>query len=119
MPRTHAGLFGKVLHRQRRIEMLARPGEQRPEPAAGRCLYSCGFLDYAGAGGLLAYGVDFPDMFRRAATYVDKILRGTRPADLPVEQATKFATIFNLATAKALGLNMPSSLLLRADEVIE
>jgi putative tryptophan/tyrosine transport system substrate-binding protein len=82
-------------------------------------LYSCGFLDYAAAGGLLAYGVDFPDMFRRAATYVDKILSGAKPADLPVEQSTKFSTILNLSTAKALGLNVPSSLLLRADEVIE
>jgi putative ABC transport system substrate-binding protein len=70
-------------------------------------LYSCGFLDYAGAGGLMAYGVDFPDMFRRAATYVDKILKGTRPADLPVEQATRFATILNLTTAKRLGLAVP------------
>jgi putative tryptophan/tyrosine transport system substrate-binding protein len=82
-------------------------------------LYSCGFLDYASAGGLMAYGVDFPDMFRRAATYVDKILKGTKPADLPVEQATRFATILNLATAKRIGLTVPPSLLLRADEVIE
>ncbi len=82
-------------------------------------LYSCGFLDFALAGGLLAYGVDFPDLFRRAATYVDKILKGAKPADLPVEQAIRFQTILNLATAKALGLNVPSSLLLRADEVIE
>jgi putative ABC transport system substrate-binding protein len=82
-------------------------------------LYSCGFLDYAAAGGLLSYGVDFPDMFRRAATYVDKILRGAKPADLPVERATKFSTVLNLSAAKALGLNVPSSLLLRADEVIE
>jgi putative ABC transport system substrate-binding protein len=81
--------------------------------------YSCGFLDFAAAGGLLAYGVDFPDMFRRAATYVDKVLKGGKPADLPVEQATKFATILNLATAKTLGLNVPSSVLLRADQVIE
>jgi putative ABC transport system substrate-binding protein len=82
-------------------------------------LASCGFLDYAPAGGLMAYGVDFPDMFRRAATYVDRILKGAKPADLPVEQATRFATILNLATAKRLGLTVPSSLLLRADRVIE
>ena len=82
-------------------------------------LYSCGFLDYAAAGGLLAYGVDFPEMFRRSATYVDKILKGAKVADLPIEQATKFSTILNLSTAKALGLSVPPSLLLRADEVIE
>jgi putative ABC transport system substrate-binding protein len=82
-------------------------------------LYSCGFPEFATAGGLLAYGVNFPDMFRRAATFVDKILKGAKPADLPVEQAARFETILNLATAKALGLNVPSSLLLRADEVIE
>jgi putative ABC transport system substrate-binding protein len=82
-------------------------------------LCSCGFLDYAAAGGMMAYGVDFPDMFRRAATYVDKILKGARPADLPVEQATKFTTILNTATAKSIGLAVPQSLLLRADEVIE
>jgi putative tryptophan/tyrosine transport system substrate-binding protein len=82
-------------------------------------LYSCGFLDFAAAGGLLAYGVDFPDMFRRAATFVDKILKGARAADLPVEQATRFETILNLATAKGLGISVPSSLLVRADEVIE
>jgi putative ABC transport system substrate-binding protein len=80
---------------------------------------SCGFLDFAGAGGTMAYGVNFPDMFRRAATLVDKILKGAKPADLPVEQATRFETILNLATAKAIGLTVPSSLLLRADQVIE
>jgi putative ABC transport system substrate-binding protein len=82
-------------------------------------LPSCGWLDFAVAGGLLAYGVSFPDLFRRAATYVDKILKGAKPADLPVERATKFETILNLKTAKALGLDVPPILLARADEVIE
>jgi putative tryptophan/tyrosine transport system substrate-binding protein len=82
-------------------------------------LPSCGWPDYAVAGGLIAYGVDFPDLFRRAATFVDKILKGARPADLAVERATKFETILNLKTAKALGLDVPTAILLRADEVIE
>jgi putative tryptophan/tyrosine transport system substrate-binding protein len=82
-------------------------------------LPSCGFSDFAGAGGLLAYGISFPALFRRAATFVDKILRGAKPADLPVERTTKFETIVNLKTAKAIGLELPTSLLLRADEAIE
>ena len=82
-------------------------------------LPSSGWPDYAVAGGLLSYGINFPDMFRRAATFVDKILKGAKPNDLPVERATKFETIVNLKTAKALGLDVPTSLLLRADEVIE
>jgi putative ABC transport system substrate-binding protein len=80
-------------------------------------IYSASY--FARDGGLLSYGVDRTDTFRRAATYVDRILRGAKPTDLPVQFPTKFEMVVNLKTAKTLGLTIPQSILLRADEVIE
>jgi putative tryptophan/tyrosine transport system substrate-binding protein len=77
------------------------------------------FSFFVRAGGLLSYGPDFGDIFRRSASYVDRVLRGARPAELPVQQPTKFQMALNARTAKALGLTVPQSILLRADEVIE
>jgi putative ABC transport system substrate-binding protein len=74
---------------------------------------------YPEAGGLMSYGPNFPDLYRRAAEFVDKILRGAKPADIPVEQPTKFELVVNLTTAKAIGLTIPEAFLVRADEVIE
>ena len=75
--------------------------------------------DYVEIGGLMSYGTNFDDLYHRAATYVDKILKGTKPADLPVEQPTKFEFVVNLKTAKALNLTIPQSVLYQADKVIK
>jgi putative ABC transport system substrate-binding protein len=78
-----------------------------------------GFKEFVEAGGLMAYGPNIAINYRRVATYIDKILRGAKPADLPVAQPTHFEFVINLRTAKALGLTIPQSLLLRADQLIE
>ena len=96
-------------HRSQMVELAAR--NQLPVMYALR--------DFVDVGGLMAYGADLPDQYRRAATYVDKILKGAKPAELPVQQPVKFDLVINLKTAKELGLTVPPSVLARADEVIE
>jgi putative ABC transport system substrate-binding protein len=101
----------------------------RPSPGRGRSARSPAAKhrlpaiypsrEFVDAGGLITYGVNYPDLYRRAATFVDKILKGAKPSDLPVEQPTKFEMVVNLKTAKTLGLALPPAILLRADEVIE
>jgi putative tryptophan/tyrosine transport system substrate-binding protein len=100
-------IFG--LHRARLQDLAAK----------SRLPAMYGLREHTEAGGLMSYAVDLRDSFRRSATYVDKILKGAKPADLPVEQPTKFELVINLKTAKALGLTIPQSVLLRADEVLQ
>jgi putative ABC transport system substrate-binding protein len=98
-----------LLNRARIVELAAKH----------RLPVMYGLREFVDAGGLMVYGPSMRDSFRRAATYVDKILKGAKPADLPVEQPTKFELVINLKTAKALGLTIPQALLQRADQVIE
>jgi putative ABC transport system substrate-binding protein len=98
-----------LLHRTRLADLAAR----------SRLPAAYGVREQVEAGGLMSYGPSLRDLFRRGATYVDKILKGAKPGDLPVEQPTKFELVLNLKTAKALGLTIPDSLLRRADEVIQ
>ena len=98
-----------LAHRQQIVDALVR----RHLPAISR------EREFVDAGGLMSYGVHYPDQYRRAATYVDKILKGARPGDLPVEQPTKFELVINMKPAKALGLTIPQTLLLRAGQIIE
>ena len=96
-----------------------RERSHRTWPHATACQRATRNGIFATSGGLLSYGSDVSDIFRRAAGYVDRILKGEKPADLPVQTPTKYELVINLKTAKALGLDLPSKLLARADEVIE
>ena len=101
------------------IVMLAKRAEIARFAQSHRLAAMYAVKEYVDAGGLMSYGPSVVAMFRRAAAYVDKILKGTKPADLPVEQPTTFELVINLRTAKAIGLTIPPSLLVRADHVIE
>ena len=100
------GMF--TLHQTRIADLVAKSR-----------LPTMGSRDLVNAGGLMSYQADSPELWRRAATYVDKVLKGAKPADLPVEQPTKFELVINLKTAKALRLTIPPSLLQRADQIID
>jgi len=115
MTREHAEallVLGDLLtltHRIRIVDLVAK----------GRLPAMYGLREFVEAGGLMAYGPSLPDLFRRAAYYVDRILKGTKPGDLPVEQPVKFELVINLKTTKTLGLSLPRSLLFQANEVIQ
>jgi len=101
---------------------LARFGDERKRIAELAVMHRLPTIcnrEFAEAGGLMSYGANSVDLYRRAATYVDKILKGAKPADLPVEQPTKFELVINLKTAKQIGLTIPQTVLYRADKVIK
>jgi putative ABC transport system substrate-binding protein len=126
-PREIEGAFARITReRAQALVVIADAlalSTVRPEipalAAKNRLPASYASREAVDAGGLMSYGTSMPDLFRRAAGYVDKILKGAKPGDLPVEQPTKFELVINLKTAKALGLTIPQSLLMRADQVIE
>ena len=99
--------------------MLVANMRRLGELSVAKRLPGAGSDEYAEGGGLLVYGVNFPELWRRAPYFVDKILKGGKPATIPVEQAAKFETVVNLKTAKALGIKVPQSIVVRADRVIE
>jgi putative tryptophan/tyrosine transport system substrate-binding protein len=99
--------------------LLTRRAEIAAKVASKRLPAMYPFREYVQSGGLMSYGSDLPDLYRRAAVYVDKILKGANPGELPLQSAEKFELVVNLKVAKALGLTIPESFLLRADEVIE
>ena len=103
----------------RETPLLISKGKSVGEIATKYRIAAVGFKEVAEGGGLIGYSADLPAMWRRAATYIDKILKGAKPGDLPVEQATKFDLIVNKKTANALGIKIPNSILVRADKVIE
>jgi putative ABC transport system substrate-binding protein len=113
VPRGQVGGLVVSLTLQRHWTQIVRFAQQHRLPTIS------GPREFVEAGGLMAYGPHYPDLFRRAATYVDKVLKGARPADLPVEQPTRYEFVVNRKTARALGLTIPPALVLQADHVID